>query len=244
PVLALGISSLQPFAGASEWSLRAHEALVGRRGLMAAVGRSVGLALMTAVICSVAAVVVGMLAERRRMRMAQGTSTVLSWPYLLPGSVLAMALILTLSRPVRFIVLDRLTITVLLAGTSWMLLVAYTMKHAAVALRPVRVALKGIGASLDEAARMSGARPLRAFHTGTAQALRPTLVASFTTVFLLSFSELTLSVLLVGPDTEVVGTVLFELHSYASPAESAALATWMTLVALVGFFGVFRGRTS
>jgi len=82
---------------------------------------------------------------------------------------------------------------------------------------------------------MAGAAPWRAFLTGSVAAIRPTLSAAWVGVFLLCFSELTLSVLLIGPDTEVVGTVLFELHSYASPSESAALATWMTLVALAGF---------
>ena len=35
--------------------------------------------------------------------------------------------------------------------------------------------------------------------------------------------------------TEVVGTVLFELHSYAAPAQSAALASWMAAIALGAF---------
>jgi iron(III) transport system permease protein len=238
PLCALSISSLQPFPNApfTDWSLQAHELLLKRRGLLAAVARSAELAACAAIICVVLAVCLGVLAHRRGMRSAAWASSVLSWPYVLPGSVLALGLLLTLARPLRVVIGEQVSITVLVAGTPWMLLFAYVLKHAAVSVRPLAVALKGIGVSLDEAARIAGAAPWRAFVTGTAHALWPYALGALFTGFLLCFSELTLSVLLVGPDTEVVGTVLFELHSYASPSESAALASWMAMLALLLFF--------
>jgi iron(III) transport system permease protein len=237
PMVALTLASIQPFAGAppAQWSLQAHAALWARPGLLEATMRSVVLASGAATACLLVALVLGAWRHRRNVPLAREAGVVAALPYALPGSILAMGMLLAFSRPLRFILLEQVTVTVLLGSTAWMLLLAYALKHAALAVRPLDVALKGQGPVLEEAARMAGAGPQRAFVTGSIMPLRATLVSSWVGVALLCFSELTLSVLLVGPGTAVVGTVLFELHSYASPAESAALATWMVGVAVLGF---------
>jgi iron(III) transport system permease protein len=237
PLAALAWSSLLPHAGSAltDVSLDAHTQLASRRGLWAAVVRSVVLASGAAAACTALGLLAAVPAQRSQSTLARGVAALLSVPYMLPGTVLALAILAAYARPVSLIVMERITFTLWVAGTSWLLLFAWVAKFSALALRPVSVALAGVGTTLDEAARISGAGPWRAFITGTLPALRGVLSGGAITVMLLSFTELTMSVLLVGPDTEVLGTVLFELHSYASPAESAALATWMTFITLVGF---------
>ncbi len=145
-------------------------------------------------------------------------------PYAIPGSVLALALLLAFSQEIRFVLLDRMTIAMSLAGTLWILGIAYVLKYLAFGVRAAETAVRAIDPGLEEAARVAGSGPLRAFLDVTVPIARPALIAGWILAFLPAATELTMSVLLVGPRTGVLGTVLFELSSYADPPAAAVLA--------------------
>ena len=79
---------------------------------------------------------------------------------------------------------------------------------------------------------MCGAGPLRAFVDATLPQLRAPLAAAFTLTFLTCATELTLSVLLVPTGQDLLGTLLFELMSYADPAAASVLAGGFVLLVL------------
>jgi len=70
--------------------------------------------------------------------------------------------------------------------------------------------------------------------------LKPTLKTAWFLVFVPCFCEVTLSVMLKGPSTEVLGTRLFYLQSYADPASAAVLAVLVVGMMVLG--GIFFGR--
>ena len=86
---------------------------------------------------------------------------------------------------------------------------------------------------------MCGAGPARDFFDATLPQLRAPLTAAFTLTFLTCATELTLSVLLVPTGEDLLGTLLFELMSYADPAAASVLAGGFVLIVL----GVLAGRT-
>ena len=157
-----------------------------------------------------------------------------SAPYAVPGTVLAIGLILTFSAEWRLVLFDRVTVALYLPGTLWLLLVAYAVKHLAFGVRGAKAALLQLHPSLEEAARICGAGPLRATGDVIVPLVRPAVGASFLLVALPCLSELTMSVLLFGAGTETAGTLLFELQSYASPPAAAVVATLVVLVAVSG----------
>jgi iron(III) transport system permease protein len=156
------------------------------------------------------------------------------WPYAVPGTVLALALLLAFSRDLRFILLGRVAFVLALAHTPWLLLIAYAAKYLALGARNSAEALAQIDPSLAEAARVSGAGPLRAFVDAPLPLLRPALVVAFVLAFLACATEITMSVLLVPAGSEVLGTLLFELQSYADPAAAAVLACAFVALVVVG----------
>jgi iron(III) transport system permease protein len=153
--------------------------------------------------------------------------------YALPGTVVAVALVLTFSAEVRFILLEHVTLVLALGGTSALLLLAYVVKEAALGFRAVDEALDQLHPSLEEAARLSGASPTRAFLDVTLPLLRPHLAAAAIAVALPCFTELTMSVLLQAPGTSTLGVVLFSLYEYGDPQQAMALAAVLVTVALV-----------
>lgn len=152
-------------------------------------------------------------------------------PYAIPGTVLALALVVTASRDVRLVAFDRIAFVLALSNTAWLLLMAYAVKHLAFGVRNSADGLAQLDGSLPEAARVFGASPGRAFFDATLPQLKGPLVAAFLVTFLTCMTELTLSVLLIPTGRDVLGTLLFDLQSYADPGSAAVLAT--AFVALV-----------
>ncbi len=66
--------------------------------------------------------------------------------------------------------------------------------------------------------------------------MSPAVAAAFIVVALPCLSELTMSVLLFGANTETAGTLLFELQSYADPPAASVVASLVVLVAIAGDF--------
>lgn len=157
---------------------------------------------------AVAAVVV-----RARLRGRGLLSAMASLPLAAPGTVLAIGLLLAWNRPVD------------LRNTAWILLVAYVAKHAALAARAIGEGLGTVDAALADAARLSGARLAFRIRSIWIPLVLPSLVAAWFLVFLPSFSELTMSVILAGPGLDTIGTRMFELQEYEGPAAASVLAT-------------------
>jgi len=167
------------------------------------------------------------LTKRRSLELLAGA------PYAIPGTVLALSLVLAFSRNVRFVFFDRVALVLALGNTLWMLLVAYTVKHLAFGARNAADGLAQVDGSLNEAARLSGAGPLRAFFDATLPQLRAPLTAAFLVTFLTCVTELTLSVLLIPTGRDVLGTLLFELQSYADPGAAAVIACAFVILVIV-----------
>lgn len=208
--------------------------VLSRRELGPAALRSLGLAAGAALVCVALGTAVVVAARRLRLRSMRALTALAELAYAVPGTVLAVALILTFALEVRLIVLERVTFTLALAGTSALLFVAYAVKYAALAVRGADEALGQLHPSLEEAARTAGAPPTRAFLDATLPLLRGHLAAAALAIFLPTLTELTMSVILVAPGTSTLGTILFELNDYGDPQEAAALATWLMVAVLCG----------
>lgn len=173
-------------------------------------------------------------AERSRGWPARSLATLARVPYAIPGTVLALALILAFSQQVRLILFERVSFVLALADTAWLLGIAYAVKFLALPVDGARAGLRSIHPSLEEAARIAGAPWYTSLARVTVPLLAPALWSAWLLVFLPSFAEVTMSVLLRGPRTEVVGTLLFYLQSYADPQSAAVLAMLVLVVVLAG----------
>ncbi|HLW13075.1 MAG TPA: ABC transporter permease subunit, partial [Casimicrobiaceae bacterium] len=119
-----------------------------------------------------------------------------------------------------------------LYSTIWIILVAYLSRFMLLALRPVTNALRQIDPSLDEAARMSGARFARRMATVIMPMVAPSAVAGGMLVFMMAFNELTVSALLWSSGSETVGVVLFSLEQAGDSVSAAAVAVIAVVVTL------------
>lgn len=207
------------------------QAVLTREETLRAFGHSFALAVGAGALVAAVGLLVARLSKQAG-RAGALLATLAATPYAVPGTVLAIGLLLVFAYEYRLVVLDQLTFALYLPGTLGLLLVAYAVKYLAFGVRGIRAALDQIHPSLEEAARTSGAGPLRGAKDVTLPLVSPAVAAAFVIVALPCLSELTMSVLLFGAGTETAGTLLFELQSYADPPAASVVATLVVLVAV------------
>lgn len=237
-VTLLWVSLLKTWGGGfgpSNWSLDSYRrVLLENHDTAPAVIRSLVLATVAASIAVAAGALVAYARNRRPNAATRALESLSTLPYAVPGTVLALGLLLAWSREVRVIVLEHATFALDLFAGPFALLIAYAVKYLAFGVRLSGTALVQIDPALEEAARTAGATRARAAVDVIVPLLLPALGAAWLLVFLPVLSEITMSILLVGPGTTVVGTVLFELQSYADPPSAAVLACLLLFLTLSG----------
>jgi len=221
--------------GPSNWSLDNYRrVLFENKHTIPALLNSVMLASAAGLIAVVVGTVVAYLRARQPSLKTRALAMLTHAPYAIPGTVIALGLLLGWSREVRFIAFDRVTLAIDLFSGLGALLAAYVIKYLAFGVRLAGSGLVQIDRALEEAARTSGASRLRAATDVVVPLLLPSLGAAWLLVFLPTLSEITMSILLVGPGTPVVGTILFELQSYADPPSAAVLVVLLVGLTLAG----------
>jgi len=144
-------------------------------------------------------------------------------PHAIPGTVVALAMILAWSGQFK----------VNLYNTFWIIIVAYVARYLFYGFRNISASLVQIHPSLEEAARVSGANWFQNFRDVVLPLIRPGIIASFLLVFMPTLRELTVSILLYGPRTPTIAVAVFELQEAGYYHISAALASLVVVVLLV-----------
>ena len=143
-------------------------------------------------------------------------------PLGLPGTVLAVALLLAF---IRF--------PVPIYGTIWILLVAYVVRSMPIAVRGANGALRQVDASLEEAARITGASWLTTLRRILLPIVRPNLMLAWLLVFIPALGELSATILLYTNGTETISVAIFRLSDLGQLEVVAALSTVLIVVILV-----------
>jgi iron(III) transport system permease protein len=121
-----------------------------------------------------------------------------------------------------------------LFNTPWLILVAYVTSFLALVVQAVHAPLSATPMTAEEAARVSGAGPLRALIDISWRMALPAALSGGVLVFLTSVRELTLSVLLLSPGSQTLGVAIFNLQQAGAYNAASALSLIVTLVGLAG----------
>jgi iron(III) transport system permease protein len=149
-------------------------------------------------------------------------------PFSLPGTVIALGVILTWSG--RF--------GVNIYNSAWIIFVAYIARYMAFSLKSNSAALEQVHDSLVEASRACGATQWQAMRHVVIPLARPGMVAAFFLIFLPALRELTTSVLLYGPTTRTIGVAIYTLNEDGETVYAAALASIALVIIVLGQIGI------
>ena len=119
-------------------------------------------------------------------------------------------------------------------STVWILVVAYLVKYMTMSVRTIAASLSQVHQSLEEAALNSGADWLRVCKDIIMPLIMPSIVAGWFLIFMPSFYELTMSLILYGADTKTIGVLLYELQTYADAQNASVLSVIILTIVLIG----------
>jgi iron(III) transport system permease protein len=136
-------------------------------------------------------------------------------PLGLPGTVVAVGILLAFIRPPFSIY-----------GTIWILLVAYVARFLPLATRCANATFRQIDPSLEEAARITGASWLTAIWRILVPLSRPGLLVAFLLVFIPAFGELSATILLYSGGTETIAVAIYRLNDLGQLEVVSALAVF------------------
>ncbi len=189
-----------------------------------AIFNSVTLGFAAAVITMFAGVIISYVLVKMKVR-GKGVLQFLGMlPFSVPGSVIALGVILAWSGKFG----------VNIYNTVWIILVAYIARYMAFSLKSNSAALEQIHDSLIEAARASGATMGRALKDIVLPLARPGMISAFFLIFLPSLRELTVSVMLYSPATRTLGVAIYTLNEDGDTVRAAALAGVALIIIVIG----------
>jgi iron(III) transport system permease protein len=227
PFLVLVWCSLQKFyavpsrAALDTLTFDAYRAVVSYPDIASVVRNTAVLALGTAVIVMAMTSVLAWIVVRTRWSGRSLLDSLVSLPLVFPGIVLGLA-----------VMIAYLHVDIGIYGTLWIMLVAYVTRFMPYGMRYATTSMLALHKELEDSAAMSGASWRMTFQRIVLPLLKPGLIAGFIYIVIVSVRELSGSILLYSPGSEVVSIMIWEYWQNGQYVELSALGVMMIAVLL------------
>lgn len=180
-------------------------------------------------------IVLGMLiaylSVRKKSMLTSAIDTIAMFPYIIPGSVLGITLLLAFNGKGDPMVLS---------GTAAIMIISLVIRRLAYTLRSSSAILYQISPSVEEASISLGDSPLKAFVKVTAKLMLPGVISGAILSWITLINELSSSVMLYTANTRTMSVAIYNEVIRASYGTAAALATILTLTTVLSLFLFFK----
>jgi iron(III) transport system permease protein len=237
PFLVLLWCSLQKFyvvpslAALKDLTFDAYRAVFGYPGFTTVVWNSAILSVASASIVALTTAVLAWIVARTKLPGRWTIDNLAMLPLIFPGLVLGLA-----------IMVCYLNLGIGVYGTLWIMLIAYVTRFMPYGMRANSTSMLALHKELEESATMSGASWGTTFWRVVLPLLSPGLIAGWIYVVIVSIRELSSSILLYSPGSEVLSIMIWEYWQNGQYVELSALgvmliASLLCLVLLQRFVG-------
>ncbi len=229
PFLVLVWCSLQKFYSAPTVSaiqnltFDSYRAVFDYPNIGTVIWNSAVLATASATIIMLVTSVLAWIVIRTRLPGRWVIDSLTSLPIVFPGLVLGLAIMICYLR-----------IGSGIYGTLWIMLIAYATRFMPYGMRYSTTSMLALHKELEESAAMSGAPWRVTFGRIVLPLLKPGLIAGWIYIVIVSVRELSGSILLYSPGSEVVSIMIWEYWQNGQYVELSALGV-MLIVALFCF---------
>ena len=211
---------MQPsFEGLAKFTTKNYVTALHFPKITDAIKNSVLLGLGSASFVMILTLIASWLLVRTKIRGRWLLDLMTTLPLLFPGIVMGLAIL-------RFY----LFVPIPVYGTLWILLIAFVTRYIPYGIRYTHSGLLQLHKELEEASYVSGASWSSSMRRIVLPLITPSFLGGWIFIFLLSAKELSMSVLLVSPQTPVVSVAIFELWENAQIGELAAFGVIWTAI--------------
>ena len=224
PIVAIAWSSFLPFAqvpsrrALSLLTLNNYVTAFNDSGITRSIFNSLTVSTSAATIAIVITFFAAWLIVRATMKARWVLDQMAMLPLVFPGIVMGIAILkmyLILPVPVY--------------GTIWILVLAFIARYLPYGVRFSHSALLSLHKELEEGALASGASWLQMVRHVVVPLILPALLAGWIYIFLITFKELSIALLLYSPGSQVVAVTIWELWDNGHVGELAAFSLVITI---------------
>ena len=178
-------------------------------------------------------VVVGILVSyilvRKKGKVAGLIDLLIMFPYVIPGSVLGIGLIIAFNRK-----------PIVLVGTAAIMIISYVIRKLPYTVRSGTAFLYQMDPFIEEASINLGVSPMKTFFTVTARMMLPGIMSGAVLSWITCINELSSSIMLYTGKTSTISVAIYQEVVRMSDGTAGALATILTLTTIISLVLVFR----
>ncbi len=177
----------------------------------------------------VAGILVSYILVRKKGKIASLIDTLIMFPYVIPGSVLGIGLIIAFNRK-----------PIVLVGTAAIMIISYIVRKLPYTVRSGSAFLYQMDPFIEEASINLGVSPMKTFFTVTARMMLPGILSGAVLSWITCINELSSSVMLYSGKTSTIAVAIYQEVTRMSDGTAAALATILTVSTILSLLIVFR----
>lgn len=203
------------------------------RTILSRLGRNITNTYTFSLVAIVFIVIVGILVSyvlvRKKGKVSTVIDTLIMFPYVIPGSVLGIGLIVAFNRP-----------PIVLVGTAAIMIISYVIRKLPYTVRSGSAFLYQMDPSVEEASINLGVSPMKTFFTVTARMMLPGVMSGAVLSWITCINELSSSIMLYSGKTSTIAVAIYQEVVRMSDGTAGALATILTLTTIISLLIVFR----
>ena len=171
---------------------------------------------------------------RKRNRITQAIDAITMFPYILPGAVLGLTLLMAFNKGFFS-----------LSGTAAIIIIALVIRRLPYTMRSSSAILYQISPSIEEAAISLGSGPVKTFFTITVRMMLPGVLSGAILSWVMLINELGASFLLYSSKTATMSVTVYQQIVRMEYGVAGAVATILTLttIASLALFFKVSGQT-
>lgn len=174
-------------------------------------------------------ILVSYILVRKKGKVASLIDTLIMFPYVIPGSVLGIGLIVAFNRK-----------PLVLVGTSAIMIISYIVRKLPYTVRSGSAFLYQMDPSVEEASINLGVSPMKTFFTVTARMMLPGIMSGAVLSWITCINELSSSIMLYSGKTSTIAVAIYQEVTRMSDGTAGALATILTVTTIISLVVVFR----
>ena len=185
-------------------------------------------------------IILGMLISyivvRQKGLAGQIMDLLIMFPFVIPGAVLGISLIVAFNKE-----------PLILTGMAAIMIIAFVVRKLPYTVRSGSAFLQQMDPSVEEASISLGVSPMKTFFKVTARLMAPGILSGAILSWITCINELSSSVMLYGGKTSTISVAIYTevvRNSYGTAAALASILTLTTVVSLLIFLKVSKGKVS
>jgi iron(III) transport system permease protein len=203
------------------------------QAILSRLGRNIKNTYVFSLVAIVFIVIMGILVSyvlvRKKGKVANLIDTLIMFPYVIPGSVLGIGLIVAFNRQ-----------PVILVGTAAIMIISYVVRKLPYTVRSGSAFLYQMDPFVEEASINLGVSPMKTFFTVTARMMLPGVMSGAVLSWITCINELSSSIMLYSGKTSTIAVAIYQEVVRMSDGTAAALATILTVTTIISLLIVFR----